>query len=107
MGPLDTLHPALLAALTVLPTTAALLRAWLRHRTAVHLEREHTLRVRLAVEGSDTKDRAEVVRACARLEAASRGTAPQGPASRGPASRGPASRAAPAPRRRLPGVRGP
>lgn len=77
LGPLDTtVPPALLAALTALSVVAAVVRVWLRHRTAVLLEREHTQRVRLAVVGSEADQRAAVVRACAELESASRaGTA--------------------------------
>ncbi|MBL1114012.1 hypothetical protein JK364_16655 [Streptomyces sp. 110] len=71
MGTLDAPHPALLAALTALTAIVTLLRTWIRHRTAVRVEEEHTRRVRIAVEGSARGQRAEVVWACAELEAAS------------------------------------
>lgn len=72
MGSLSASHPILLTALTALPAVVALLRAWIRHRTAVRVEEEHTKRVRLAVEGSAREQRADVVWASAGLEAASR-----------------------------------
>lgn len=72
MGPLNAPSPALVLALATLTALASLLRAWIRHRTAVRMEEEHTRRVQLAVEGSAKGQRAAVVGACAELEAASR-----------------------------------
>lgn len=72
MGLLNAPHPALVATLTVFTGIAALLRCWIRHLTVVRVEEEHTRRVQLAVEGSARGQRAEVVAACAELEAASR-----------------------------------
>ncbi|MFE9098360.1 hypothetical protein [Streptomyces sp. NPDC007264] len=72
MGPLEAPHPALYAALAALTAIASLARAWIRHRTTVRVEEEHTRRVRIAVEGSAGGQRPDVVSACAELEAASR-----------------------------------
>ncbi|MFB7086164.1 hypothetical protein [Streptomyces sp. NPDC056296] len=76
MGLLDAAHPALIIALAVFTGVSALLRCWIRHRTVVRVEEEHTRRVQLAVEGSAGSRRPEVVSACAELEAASRSQVP-------------------------------
>jgi hypothetical protein len=77
MGLLNAPDPVLLATLTMFTGVAALLRCWIRHRTVVRIEEEHTRRVQLAVQGSITGHRADVVSACAELEAASRARVPK------------------------------
>ncbi|NGO73625.1 hypothetical protein [Streptomyces boncukensis] len=77
--PLDTVHPALAAALLALPQLCLLTRAWIRHRTAVRLEQERTRRIQLALRRSGDERRADLVRACAELEAASRAGPPGAP----------------------------
>lgn len=41
-------------------------RRWLRYRESMQREAEHTRRVALAMQGTHSRDRAAVVRACAR-----------------------------------------
>lgn len=46
-------------------TVCGLGKRWLRYRENTQQEAEHTRRVALAVQGTDSRDRAAVVRACA------------------------------------------
>ncbi|MGW8377242.1 hypothetical protein [Streptomyces sp. ODS28] len=71
MGPLDALPAPLLAVLAAVPALGLVARVWIGHRTAVRLARERTEQVRLIVTGT-ADGPAELVRACAELEAASR-----------------------------------
>ncbi|MEO7196815.1 MAG: hypothetical protein ABIZ05_18660 [Pseudonocardiaceae bacterium] len=64
-------HPLLALALLLITAVCGVLRGWISHRTAVRHEEEATRRVRLAVSGTSSTERAAVVRACAELEAAS------------------------------------
>ena len=75
MLPFADVDPAVAVTLTILATLAALARAWLVHRATVRREEEHTERTRIAVAGSASEHRADVVRACADLEAAALPTA--------------------------------
>ncbi|MFG3052076.1 hypothetical protein ACGFZP_14135 [Kitasatospora sp. NPDC048239] len=72
MGPLDliTTTSPLMAPAFLVSGTAAVLRAWIAHRTAVRLAAERTRRVGLALTRAGRGNSAEVVRACAELEAA-------------------------------------
>jgi hypothetical protein len=47
-------------------------RCWIAHRTATHHEAESTRRIELAVNDTESAERAAIVDACAQLEAASR-----------------------------------
>lgn len=64
-------HPLLALALLLSTAVCRVLCRWINHRTAGRHEAEATRRVRLAVSGTSSTDRAAVVRACAELEAAS------------------------------------
>lgn len=68
---LATGHPLLALALLLLTAVCGILRGWITHRTAIRHEAEATRRVQLAVGGTSSTERAAVVRACAKLEAAS------------------------------------
>lgn len=70
MGSLEAPHPVLFLVLAALSAIVSLLRAWIQHRTVIQVEEEHTRRVRLAVADVTSGHRAEVVAACAELEAA-------------------------------------
>jgi hypothetical protein len=64
-------HPLLALVVLLISAVCGVLRAWISHRTAIRHEAEATRRVRLAVGGTSSPERAAVVRACAELEAAS------------------------------------
>ena len=64
-------HPLLTAVLLLVITICSVLRGWITHRTTVRHETEATRRVQIAVGGTNSTERAAVVRACAELEAAS------------------------------------
>ncbi|MFD8595727.1 hypothetical protein ACFV1L_12045 [Kitasatospora sp. NPDC059646] len=69
MGVFDTGDPVVLTVLGAASAAATVARAWIRHRTAIRLEQERTRRVLGALTGTTRQGRAEVVRACAELEA--------------------------------------
>jgi hypothetical protein len=57
--------------LLLITAVCGVIRGWITHRTTVRHEAEATQRVQLAVGGTNSSERAAVVRACAQLEAAS------------------------------------
>jgi hypothetical protein len=68
---LATGRPLLAVVLLLVTAVCGVLRGWITHRTTVRHEAEATRRVQLAVDGTNSPERAAVVRACAELEAAS------------------------------------
>ncbi len=64
-------HPLLAGVVLLITAVCGVLRSWITHCTAVRHEAEATRRAQLAVEGTNSTNRAAVVRACAELEAAS------------------------------------
>jgi hypothetical protein len=63
-------RPLLTLAALVVVAVCGVLHVWITHRTRVRHEVEATRRVQLAVDGTNSTDRAAVVRAYAKLEAA-------------------------------------
>jgi hypothetical protein len=68
---LATGHPLLAVVLLLITAVCGLLRDWITHSTAVRHEAEASRRVQLTIDGTNSTERAAVVRACAQLEAAS------------------------------------
>ncbi len=68
---LATGRPLLAVVLLLVIAICGVFRGWITHRTAVRHEAEATRRLQLAVDGTNSTERAAVVRACAELEAAS------------------------------------
>jgi len=68
---LATGSPLLAVVLLLVTAISGVLRSWITHRTTIRHEAETTHRVQLAVDGTNSAERAAVVRACAELEAAS------------------------------------
>lgn len=64
-------HPLLAVIVVLITAVCGVLRSWISHRTTIRHEAESTRRAQLAVDGTDSTERAAVVRACAELEAAS------------------------------------
>jgi hypothetical protein len=64
-------RPLLAVVLLLITALCSVLRGWITHRTRLRHEAEATRRVQLAVDGTNSTERAAVVRACAELEAAS------------------------------------
>lgn len=64
-------RPLLAVVLLLATAVCGVLRGWITHRTTVRHEAEATRRVQLAVGGTNSTERAAVMRACAELEAAS------------------------------------
>jgi hypothetical protein len=64
-------RPQLTMVLLLVTAIAGIFRSWITHRTTIRHEAEATRRVQLAIGGTNTAQRAAVVRACAELEAAS------------------------------------
>ncbi len=64
-------RPLLAVVLLLVTAVCGVLRGWITHCTTVRHEAEATRRVQLAVDGTNSTERAAVVRACAELEAAS------------------------------------
>lgn len=65
---------------------AAVLRAWLRYRLAAAADRSRNQRLSMALRGTRPEHRAEIITACASLEAAS--TAPGDEPQQHPSTRG-------------------
>lgn len=68
---LVTGRPLLAVVLLLVTAVCGVLRSWITHRTIIQHEVEATRRVQLAVDGTNSTERAAVVHACAELEAAS------------------------------------
>ncbi|MGH3975393.1 MAG: hypothetical protein ACRDS9_18995 [Pseudonocardiaceae bacterium] len=64
-------HPLLAVVVVLITAVCGVLRSWISHCTTIRHEAESTRRAQLAVDGTDSTERAAVVRACAELEAAS------------------------------------
>ncbi len=64
-------HPPLAVVLLLVTAVCGVLRGWITHRRTVRHETEATRRVQIAVGGTNSTERAALVRACAELEAAS------------------------------------
>ncbi len=69
-------RPLLTLAVLLVVAVCGVFRVWITHRTRVRHEVEATRRVQLAVDGTNSTDRAAVVRAYAKLEAASHPVSP-------------------------------
>jgi hypothetical protein len=68
---LATGRPLLAVVLVLVTALSGVVRGWITHRTTNRHEIEATRRVLLAVDDTNSTERAAVVRACAELEAAS------------------------------------
>jgi hypothetical protein len=68
---LATGRPLLAVVLMLVTALSGVVRGWITHRTTIRHEIEATRRVLLAVDDTNSTERAAVVRACAELEAAS------------------------------------
>lgn len=73
------IHPTLQVLVVLAITLAAVVRAWMSHRTAVAQERARTERLRTAIKGTDPLHRPDIVRACNGLESSSEPLDPASP----------------------------
>ncbi len=65
-------HPLLVAVMVLVTAACSVLCRYIAHRTTIRHEAEATRRMRLAVTGTSSEQRAAVVRACADHEATAR-----------------------------------